>query len=316
MKTSVQSITARIFILFSVLTVVFAAAYARGGENGTTFATGGLDLRIDSTAFYNGNPSPSSTWDPKNLIPESDHFFDISDIKPGDWGKTIISLHLKKSGAWACLDFSNLMSDENGMNEPESETDDSGGAEGELADGMEFFAWFDDGDNVFETGEEPLFGTTTQSALDVLDDTTYALSEYGDGSAWREGSTHHVGIAWCAGDISVDLVGGALSCDGSALGNAVQTDSMSIDVTLRVAPSLQDPKFVCDGKGDHHDDDDDDDGGGWDDVCHPWDSSKEKNDDPKEYDDDDHDGGWANPTPYTRPRTLEPIVAHIGARGK
>ncbi|MCA9354918.1 MAG: hypothetical protein KC877_05340, partial [Candidatus Kaiserbacteria bacterium] len=142
-----------------------------GNSVGSTFALGndgdGLELTIDSHATYNGEFQPQLSWDLKDLVPGVDHFFDFENVLPGDTGTTTISIHVDKDDAYVCLNFENLIDKENAtgdddtVNEPESHEDFEAG--GELADGMEFFAWFDDGDNVFEVGEKPLFGTSTQS---------------------------------------------------------------------------------------------------------------------------------------------------------
>ncbi len=288
MKTSIKKIITRGIVLFSVLAIALVAANVRGEDPGITFATGGLEFKIDSHAFYNGNPVPGLTWDFKNLVPTADHFFNFNDIKPGDYGRTIISAHIKKSPAWACLDFKNLTNNENGLNEPEALVDSNGTSTGELAQGMEFFAWFDDGDNIFEVGEKPLFGTTTQSAINVLNNTTYALVDYKHGPAWQDGSSHYIGIAWCAGDLSVNLATAQITCDGVALGNSAQTDSMSVDVTLRAVPSQQDPKFTCVGENKPPKDED----GG---SCHPWDPPHNDSDnDHGDKDKNSHGGNEGN----------------------
>ncbi|KKU70954.1 MAG: hypothetical protein UX97_C0016G0002 [Candidatus Beckwithbacteria bacterium GW2011_GWA2_47_25] len=228
------------------------------------FATYGIDLKIDSEATYNGVSVPSGTWELKNLVPGVDKFWNFYDIKPGDYGENTISMHVKKADAWLCLDFSNLTSADNDQNEPESLEDSDGTLNGELADGMEFFGWLDDGDNKFEKEEKPLFGTTTQSASIVLDDKTYVIGDAGNGNSCKVNQSRYVGIYWCAGNLSVNLSTNTISCDGSTLGNEAQTDSMSVDVSIRAMPSKENPKFLC-GKdkpphdGDDNDDEDDDD---------------------------------------------------------
>jgi len=264
MSTTIIKIVGRGILLAGFFALVVTALYARGIEPGVTFATYGIDLKIDSEATYNGVSVPSGTWELKNLVPGVDKFWNFDDIKPGDYGENTISMHVKKTDAWLCLDFSNLTSADNGQNEPESLEDPDGVLNGELVDGMEFFGWLDDGDNKFERGEKPLFGTTTQSALDVLDDKTYVIGDAGNGNSCKVNQSRYVGIYWCAGNLSVNLSTNAISCDGSTLGNETQTDSISVDVSIRAMPSKENPKFLC-GKdkpphdGDDNDDEDDDD---------------------------------------------------------
>ncbi len=232
------------------LVVFLASVLSVRGEEGTTFATGGgtgtpgLELKINSKTYYNGAYMPALSWHLKNLVPGVDKFWNFDDVKPGDTGTSSISIHIKKSPAYVCLDFVNLKNDENTVNEPESAVDTTP-FEGELAAGLEFFAWRDDGDNKFEVGEKPLFGTSTQSAVKVLNEKTYTLADSQTGSPYADGSTHYVGIYWCAGNLTVDLSTGTARCDGKVLGNEAQTDSMSVDVKIRAVQSKYNTKFLC-----------------------------------------------------------------------
>ena len=222
---------------------------AEGSNTGYTFATyggqgkKGLELKIDSRAVYNGVLQPALTWDLKNLTPGVDHFFSFDDVKPGDMGEHTISLHVKKNNAYVCLDFSNLEDHENGENEPESLVDGVEG--GELSQYLEFFAWRDDGDNKFEVGERVIFGTTTQTADVLLSSTTYAVADYNTGNSCKANSINYVGIIWCAGDLTVDVDTAEISCSGEKLGNIIQTDSMSVDLSLRAVQAKYHEKFTC-----------------------------------------------------------------------
>lgn len=237
------------------MSAVILAFGFRTEATGFTYAMGNsktkFDLRIDSSAFYNGAAVPASTWGLKNLNPYADKFFNISDVKPGDRGTTTISFHVNKD-AWICLDFEKLKEKENGRNEPELQEDASGGANsGELADGTEFFAWYDDGDGVFEIGEQAIFGTTTgkQAATEVFNNKTYALADSVFGQPFTASSTRYVGITWCAGDLSVNTATAMIGCDGAALGNEAQTDSFSVDISIRAEGAKDNKKFKCLKKG-------------------------------------------------------------------
>ncbi len=233
-------------LIGTTLVLVGSLALLAQAAPGITFAApNGFSLELDSKASYNGLPVPAATWDLKNLVPGVDKFFNFSNIMPGDQGNSTISLHVNKP-AWMCLQFSNLISLENGENEPEDPVDASIPADkGELAEGMEFFSWRDDGDNVFEVGEQPLFGTGVQSAATVLASTTYALADAGSGVPIPAGVTKYVGIAWCAGNLSVNVPTAQISCDGSALGNVAQSDSFSVNVGLQAAVASEQPTFLC-----------------------------------------------------------------------
>lgn len=242
-------ITARTLLIAGVFALVIAALFIREGEPSITFALeNGINLTIGSEASRNGVPIPGATWALKDLVPGSDKFFDIADVKPGDFGEAAISLRVNgRESAWLCLDFSNLRSDDNGVNEPESSVDSNGEESGELATGMEFFAWRDDGDNIFEVGETPIFGEAAQSASVVLDEKTYAIVDSATGLPVQDGGERHIGMLWCAGDLTVDTATAEFSCAGSALGNEAQTDSFSVDVALRAEGSQDRGAFTCAG---------------------------------------------------------------------
>lgn len=237
----------------AILSVVVAFAGAIGtlvpGETaaGKSFTSTNLDLKIDSKAWYNGALVPSATWKLKDLVPGTDKFFNFSDVKPGDFGCNVISIHVQKSDAWACIDFKNLKSSDNGVNEPEAAADPNGNASGELAAGTEFFGWLDtNGNGKFEPpGEKALFGTSTQDAAHVLNNTTYVIGDSKSGSSCKQNTKKYVGTCWCAGNLTVNPSTGKMTCDGSALGNAAQTDSFSVDVNIRALPTSQNTKFSC-----------------------------------------------------------------------
>lgn len=230
-------------ITLVILGVVFVGLVLVREPVGSTFANGILQLTIDSHSIYNGVFQSELSWTLKDLVPGVDKFFNFGDVKPGDRGVHTISLHVDGSDAYACLDFTNLVDEENGVNEPESLEDMVPG--GELSTGLEFFAWRDDGDNMFEVGERPLFGDTPESAIVVLNDTSYPLADASIDEVFEDGSTHYVGVLWCAGDLTVDLNTGDVACSPETLGNAYQTDSMSVDVSLRAVEVSAFTDYTC-----------------------------------------------------------------------
>src|SRR3989344_82630 len=244
-----KSLVARALLVAGVLSLASGLFVVRAQEPESTYARSysyhSFDLTVDSEASYNGVPWPDGTWDLKDLKPWKDKFWNFGDIKPGDKGENTISLHVNKD-AWVCLEFLNLKEQENGENEPESLDDNSAPSEGELADKMEFFAWHDDGDNIFQVGEIPIFGTTTQAATQVLNNKVYPIADYTHGPAIPKNQTKYFGVYWCAGNLTVDVATAFLACDGSAMNNDSQTDSMSVDVQLVAVPKNDKPKFTCD----------------------------------------------------------------------
>ncbi|MDP4020816.1 MAG: hypothetical protein Q8P58_02140 [Candidatus Adlerbacteria bacterium] len=249
---SKMKVGARVLLAGGVLSLAVGLFVVRAEEPGITYARSysytKIDLTVDSEASYNGAPWPAGTWGLKDLQPNVDKFFNFSDIKPGDRGENTISLHTNKE-AWVCLEFLNLEQEENGENEPELEAEgsppssleDEGG--GELGKWMHFFAWRDDGDNVFEIGEKPILGPV--SAKDGLDNKVYPVADYNNGPAIPANTTKHFGIYWCAGDLSVDVPTATITCDGEPMGNEAQTDSMSVDVQLVALPKSDKPYFKC-----------------------------------------------------------------------
>ncbi len=116
-------------------------------STGNKFQAGAVDLTIDSTAHYDGmvciggfwadedntlvnNPLPgligtacTGTWPAGNLV--SEKFFNLTDIKPGDYGENTISMHIDNNPVWACIDITNLVNAENGQTEPEALVDNT-----------------------------------------------------------------------------------------------------------------------------------------------------------------------------------------------
>ena len=158
-------------------------------STGNTFTAGSLDLKVDSTAHYNGmicrlavlgddptwsgytwqpesgvNPGPDhypqpgddceGTWTEKDLGVETDKFFNLTDVKPGDEGENTISLHVYDNDAWGRFVISSVEDLDNTCTEPETETgilDPECSAlppvlgAGELAESISFWAWLDQG---------------------------------------------------------------------------------------------------------------------------------------------------------------------------
>jgi len=269
-------------ILFSLLTVGVVGAMGIGAtvaffsdteeSVGNTFTAGEIDLTVDSTAHYDGmvcvydvtddryeweeETTGSSTypaligtecagsWSLTDLGP-THKFFDFSSgLEPGDEGEVTISLHIVDDEAYACAAFGNLQDDDLGLTEPEGTDGDSsdGVGFGELAGQIYFFAWHDDGDNVWEDGEDVLFDSG--AAETVLNDTVYAVANPTLG-AIAGGVTKNIGLAWCYGTMTVDAGAHTITCDGSGVGNSGQTDRLSADITFNVEQARNNSGFVC-----------------------------------------------------------------------
>lgn len=306
MKRIIMSLGGIVFV--AALAVSATGAFFSDTETstGNTFASGAIDLTIDSVAHYNGMvctevgetyvwiPEANITldidnqpvagaamdeqaeWDTFNTAnpaqfpqagvectgtwPLSDlgvgegfvvgTFFDFDDIKPGDEGENTISIHIDSNDAWMCVDLENVAGADplETATEPEDTEEDAlddithGAtlADSELDENLHFFAWLDDGDNIFEEQEIEL-GQATASELSAQ---TWALADSTTGNGPIQGDeTQYIGVYWCAGEISV--VGNTLSCDGEAMGNEAQTDSWSADLNFYVEQSRNNPDFTC-----------------------------------------------------------------------
>lgn len=266
-----------ILIAGSVGGLAFGATQAFFSDRETspnnTFVAGKVDLQIDSTAHYDGmvcqggfwvdedadtdpnhlnNPRPeligqscTGTWNFTDLTQE--RFFDFSDIKPGDYGENTISMHVENNPVWACIDITNMHNDDNGLAEPEALVDSTDGPDnGELAQNLFFTAWAEeDGNNIWEQGEPLLFSNIWGPASDVLNGRIYTLADSSTGTPMPGNTTTYIGLAWCAGTMTVDQILNTITCDGSAMGNDTQTDSLTADVTFRVEQSRNNPSFRC-----------------------------------------------------------------------
>ncbi len=268
-------------ILYSLSVVLALGAALAGGTGaffsdtelslGNTFTAGAIDLKIDNTSYYNGVFSTSTSWTLSDLTIQK--FFNFLDLKPGDRGEDTISLHVDTNDSYLCANVKLTSNNENGCNEPEGlvdgtcgGTDPVGAGLGELASNVNFIWWADDGDNVLESNEN-VISAGPIGALGLGGSTTIALAD-GTNNIWTGvpgpvpgEQTLYIGKAWCFGTITPakltqDGFGstsartpanstGGISCDGSALNNQTQTDSLTADVTFRAVQSRNNPNFSC-----------------------------------------------------------------------
>ncbi len=249
-------------------------------SNGNVFAAGSLDLKVDSQAHYNrmvctnvssDTENPDYQWLPENgFNPEEGHypapntecdgtweetdlgvsnkFFNFSDLKPGDTGENTLSLHVVDNDAYACVILDTVTSEEVGeCSEPEVEDGDTtcaDGDQGELGQNLHFFAWKDDGNNIWEDGEDILFSNVQGPADDVIGGVAYPLYTPQTG-AMTGGTTDYIGLYWCYGDINVNETDHTLSCNGAGVDNVSQSDKLAADVTFYVEQSRNNGNFVC-----------------------------------------------------------------------
>lgn len=269
-------------ILLSTGVSVFVAGALIAGATGAffsdsetstenTFTAGAIDLKIDNESYYNGVASAGTSWSLVDLTIEK--FFDFLDLKPADYGEDTISLHVDNNDSYLCADITLTSNNDNGLTEPESLVDQTGGeGEGELANAVNFLWWADDGDNVLETDEE-VISDGPLGALDVGESITVALAD-SETNIWTDeggpvpgSETLYIGKAWCFGTISEQALtpddydspagdnddngtagqpaDGGILCDGSDLDNSTQSDSLTADVSFTAVQARHNDDFLC-----------------------------------------------------------------------
>ncbi len=297
-------------IILSLITVIGAGAIIISGatgaffsdtetSTGNTFAAGAIDLKIDNDSYYNGNRcvdvntdeniedwqwqgtavfpeagSPCNTSFPLSDLGNGLVFFDFNDLKPDDEGEDTISIHVQND-AWACMDLTLTSNDDVSSNEPELEVDVQDTPDmwdGELAQNLQFFWWADDGDNVFEIGEQDLSGgvktlyqlAPQQNSFSIVlaDSQNNAwATEPDNGIPLPANDTVYIAKAWCMGTLTLGAlgqdsvgtdgpqipgrVGGGFSCDGTLLDNKTQTDMVQMTLMFRAEQARHNPDFLC-----------------------------------------------------------------------
>ena len=267
----------RSIAIIALIVTVIMAYQSRNNSSGDTFAVGEVDIMIDNESYYNGSLNPDTSWDLRDLTIEK--FFNFLDVKPQDYGEDTVSIHVLLEDTYLCADVTLTSNDENGCNEPESLEDitcgNPGTNEGELADSIEFMWWADDGDNVFEN-DETIISAGPVGSLTLNATNTLALADTdtniwtGVGGPVAEDSTLYIGKAWCYGSLSPaalpqdgedddwspaldndnsGLAGepadGGFTCEGEALSNETQTDSLSMDVSFNSVQAFGNDGYLC-----------------------------------------------------------------------
>jgi len=190
--------------------------------------------------------SHCNLWGEKDLT-TNDHFWMFDDVKSGDYGTNVISLHLYDNPGWVCLNIDNQEDWENECNEPENDVPDttcgSSVGEGELSTYLEIFTW---ADNNFNGVYEPSSGEVAFTPTPVTF-ANYISSGYDSmtGSAVDpEDGLSYIGLSWCAGSMTVET-NGSFTCDPAGMGNITQTDSLTADVILITEQARHQDEFTC-----------------------------------------------------------------------
>lgn len=251
---------------------VFASqAYFSDTETsaGNVFAAGAIDLLIGNESYVtdvNGNlvASPATSWQLSNLTNQL--FFNFNDLKPGDIGEDTIAIRVNDNNAWVCAAARITEDSDVDYTEPETEDDPTVnlsnplGTDGELAENLNFAFWADDGDNVYETGEQiflqgPASALNTVGQIALADASTNVWTGTAN-TPVTGASTVYIGKAWCFGTLTPAPVaagtGGPLvrgtgfTCNGApAATNAAQTDRVKGDLQFYAVQSRNNPNFSC-----------------------------------------------------------------------
>lgn len=264
--------------MVAIVTVGLTGAFLSDTETstGNTFTAGAIDLKIDNESYYNGALNQATTWQLDDLD-NGRLFFNFRDLKPDDEGEDTISLHVNSNDAWMCMDVTLTSNDDLSSNEPELDVPDAlenpnDTWDGELAQNLQMYWWADDGDNVYEVGENSISG-----GVKTLKDLAYtngpfsvALADAGN-NIWTGSpgplpgnQTKYIAKAWCFGTLTLsplaqdglgtdgplapNRVGTGVSCDGTALSNLTQTDGTTLDVAFRAIQARNNPNFFCNGQ--------------------------------------------------------------------
>ena len=206
-----------------------------GGSPGSNPAGLLYKLTIDGNCGDAYFQNHCSLWQETDLTGQQ--FFNFDDIKPGDFGTDVISLHVYGNNAYSCLIVGDQEDNENTIYE--SETGDTSDPQGELSQYMDVFTWGDDGDGLYEpTGETPLVSgpLSTLTSLMSLDS--------GNSQFLTATTTEYIGLAWCAGTLTVDE-NGVFNCDGAGMPNDAQSDSFSATLTAYAEQVRNNGSFLC-----------------------------------------------------------------------
>lgn len=234
---------------------------------GNILAAGKIDLKIDNTSYYNHASSSATTWQAKDLT-AGDLFFNFADLKPDDEGEDTISIKIEDNDAWACMEMVLTEDNDNTCTEPELLDDptctepDGDSFDGELGGLLNFLFWTDDGDNVLEDDEPVIASGSASTVLDskiTLADSIANNVGGNNGDPLKGGQTYYIAKAFCFGALTPAPLGqdgvnnllspanssGGISCDGTNINNASQSDQLMADISFSATQSRNNPNFTC-----------------------------------------------------------------------
>ena len=184
------------------------------------------------TCTYQINGGTCTLWDEKDLGPNDYYWHYGPDMKPGDWGRNVISLHAYSNDAYACIITNNIINNENDLIEPETNAGDITPDIGELSQFIKLFAWEDTTqNNVYDVGE-PIISALNTPLNVAIGRISLTVS-----------ITKYIGIDWCFGAQSLN--GNIVSCSGAGNQDISQTDTMNASITAYAEQQRNNPNFNC-----------------------------------------------------------------------
>lgn len=172
-------------------------------------------------------------WNEKDLG-AGDVFWNFDDVKPGDRGTNVISLHVASNDAYVCMLTNHKQNLENGLVDPEIALGDTEPT-GELSQYLMLYVWEDsDGDGVRDVTETNVL---YNGNFDGLNGAINKLSVAGNGS-------DNFGVAWCVGALTANG-DGTFSCNGSGNQDRAQTDKLIADLVLYAVQQRNNSGFTC-----------------------------------------------------------------------
>lgn len=183
-------------------------------------------------------------WTEKNLG-AGDTFFNFNDVKPGDLGTNVISLHVSSNDAYACFIVNNKDDQENSLLGPEIAAGDAVGfgnpnGFGELSNFLNVFTWGDTNGNGLYDGSETALGSGPLSSLSSI-----MSMDSVNGQFLTATTTKNIGLVWCAGTLATPVLNSPFVCNGSGMGNIAQSDSFSADLTAYAVQVRNNGSFSC-----------------------------------------------------------------------
>ncbi|GAB7094961.1 TasA family protein [Halolamina litorea] len=153
-------------------------AFLNDAETTSAGVTAGeLDIQLDWRTMHNGEEL-SHQESPVDTNSQNQPILTLDDVKPGDDGCIVISIHNDTNPAWIWHQMRLSDRDDHGLTDPEASTDSTGGeGEGELQDHLEVRAFYDDDDDCEWNPDEECKLTSWRKLTEYLSIETFT----GDG---------------------------------------------------------------------------------------------------------------------------------------